>query len=323
MPERSRANEPSALRLRARVGLGVLAGIGYAALDRVLDATRAQSATLLAVAALHQVVDLVLPIVAGALLGMASHYLAIRAGLARAEAQRADDLRARLNKVERDQAVWVVAASMLHEVRTPLHALGLLLDDIAALPPDAEAERAAVTERARAQIDRLLEHVGALKQLPGAAKPDLPGVDLAAIAARYVDALAPIVREESIELRLGGSSTPTLARGNPAYVEIVLENLVENALEALRERGGPGRIDVEVARDDGHATLRVRDDGPGVDPAVGASVFEPLRTTKSRGLGIGLSIARALSRAMKGDLVLEEGAGARTTFRLELEAEKR
>ena len=323
MPPPARAGDLSAsrLRLRGRVAIGVLAGIGYAGLDQLLDATHSRSATLLVVVALHQVVDLVLPVAAGALLGLASHYLDIRGELASAEARRADELRVRLGKVERDQAVWVVAASMLHEVRTPLHALGLLIDEIAALPPEAEADRALLGERARAQIDRLLDHVGALKQLPGAAKPDLPGVDLAQVVARVASALGPVARESGIAIEVRGVEGEVRARGNPAYVEIILENVVGNALEALRDRGGPGRIEVEVGRAPGRALVRVRDDGPGIEASVGAAVFEPLRTTKSRGLGIGLSIARALSRAMKGDLVLEDGPG--TTFRLELEAEPR
>ena len=321
MPFRARDPSTSRLRLRLRLGLGVLGGLAYAGVDRLLDMTHAQSATLLAVVALHEVVDLVLPVMAGALLGLASHYLTMRGELAEAEARRADELRARLGKVERDQAVWVVAASMLHEVRTPLHALGLLLDEIAALPGDAEAERGALTERARAQIDRLLAHVGALKQLPGAAKPELPGVDLAAVAARFAADLGHVTREAAIALEVSGAAQPLRARGNAAYVEIVLENVVGNALDALRERGGPGRIEIAVGRANGRAIVRVSDDGPGIDSAFGAAVFDPLRSTKSRGLGIGLSIARALARAMKGELVLEDGPG--TSFRLELEEEPR
>lgn len=315
------APAPPRLGLRGRLALGVLAGLAYAALDRLLDASHAHSATLLAVVALHQLVDLVLPVVAGALLGLASHYVALRGAFADAEARRAEELRARLGKVERDQAVWVVAASMLHEVKTPLHALGLLLDEIAALPPDAEADRAALSDRARAQIDRLIDHVGALKQLPGAHKPELGGVDLAAAVTRFAAEIAPVARDAGITLDVRGVGAEVPARGNPAYVTIVLENVVGNALEALRERGGAGRIELEVAREGGRALVRVRDDGPGIDPSVGAAVFEPLRTTKARGLGIGLSIARALARAMKGDLVLEDGPG--TLFRFELEAAPR
>ena len=62
--------------------------------------------------------------------------------------------------------------------------------------------------------------------------------------------------------------------------------------------------------------VRVLDDGPPLDAAARATLFEPLRSTKTQGLGLGLPIARALARAMRGDLVLEEAD--HKAFRLEL-----
>jgi two-component system, NtrC family, C4-dicarboxylate transport sensor histidine kinase DctB len=62
--------------------------------------------------------------------------------------------------------------------------------------------------------------------------------------------------------------------------------------------------------------VHVSDDGPVIDPAVRTTLFEPMRSTKSHGLGLGLPIARALARAMRGDLSLEDVEGK--AFRLEL-----
>lgn len=64
--------------------------------------------------------------------------------------------------------------------------------------------------------------------------------------------------------------------------------------------------------------MRVVDDGPGVPAALRPRLFEPLRTTKPDGLGLGLPIARALARAMDGDLALEDADGAGVSFRLVL-----
>ena len=66
----------------------------------------------------------------------------------------------------------------------------------------------------------------------------------------------------------------------------------------------------------GRAIVRVVDDGPDLDPNVRATLFDPLRTTKSHGLGLGLPIARALARAMHGELSLDPTTTK--SFRLEL-----
>ena len=66
--------------------------------------------------------------------------------------------------------------------------------------------------------------------------------------------------------------------------------------------------------------MRVFDDGPPLDAAARATLFEPLRSTKTQGLGLGLPIARALARAMRGDLSLEEADLRRSGLELPLRA---
>jgi two-component system C4-dicarboxylate transport sensor histidine kinase DctB len=82
-------------------------------------------------------------------------------------------------------------------------------------------------------------------------------------------------------------------------------------------RAGGGRnVTIEVRREVSRAVVRVSDDGMALEPAARAALFEPLRTTKANGLGLGLPIARALARAMRGDVSLEDAD--RKAFRLEL-----
>jgi signal transduction histidine kinase len=303
--------------LVARVLVGLAVGALYVATDAWFD-TRFQRGPSLRLQALglgHQIIDFVLPLVAGALSGLAIHYLRLRAAAAAAERERAEELRGRLHKVERDQAVWVIAASLLHEVRTPIHALGLLLDEVAALPASAEADRAALIDRVRVQSDRLLAHLGALKSLPAARRPELPRLDLGALVGRFARDAARLADPDPIRI-VAAPEPGVTACANSTYVQIILENLIENSVDALRARGGPGAITIEVAREGDRAVVRVRDDGPGLEAEAAAALFEPLHSTKARGLGLGLAIGRALARAMQGDLVLEQSAPA--TFRLEL-----
>ena len=93
----------------------------------------------------------------------------------------------------------------------------------------------------------------------------------------------------------------------------ILFNLLVNALQALEGRGGTIRVGSSVT--DTHVLLHVEDDGPGVPANLRAKIFEPLFTTKARGIGLGLAVSRSLAEANEGTLILEEsGPGARFTL---------
>jgi two-component system C4-dicarboxylate transport sensor histidine kinase DctB len=308
---------PSELRLAAYTALGAAAGLTYVVFD-VLSEAKIRSGTLTGpLARAHDVIDHVLPVLVGVLLGVGAHYLRLRAQLLAAEeaAGRAEALRVRLLKVERDQAVWVLAAAILHEVNNPLHALGLLLDELPACAERDEARRGDLIARARAQADRALSQLRLLRSVGGAGEPDLQRIALDRVVGSVADDIGALAREDGLSVTLE-CERPVKASADPVYVRTILENLLGNSLQSLQGRSG--HITIRLGVEDGRAVVRVRDDGPPVDPSVRATLFEPLRTTKALGLGLGLPIARALARAMRGDLALDEADAGAKSFRLEL-----
>jgi signal transduction histidine kinase len=301
-------------RLVAYVVTGTLLGAAYVAFD-VLSESRLERGTLTgALASLHAVVDRGGPLLVGAMLGVFVHYLALRKELARAEemAARAEALRLRLLKVERDQAVWVLAAAVLHELNNPLHALGLLLDEHAT--EKDETRRTELAHRARLQADRARSHLSMLRSMKSFAEPERTDVPLDRVVRRLADDVSSIAAEDGVTVR-AECDLAVLASADATYVRTILENLVDNSLCALRAGGGK-LITMRVASEEGRAVVRVADDGPLLDDEAKEHLFEPLRTTKTQGLGLGLPIARALARAMRGELSLEDAKNK--TFRLEL-----
>jgi signal transduction histidine kinase len=315
--ERQAVVTKSKQRLRVYVAVGALTGVGYGIADYILDSLETHGGLVGMLYAAHEVVDHVLPVMAGALLGFALHYVKSRTDMAREAARKESDLRVRLMKVERNQAAWVVAAATLHEVRNPLHAIGLLLDEIVSVQND-ESERAALVERARGQMDRIGEHLGKLRTLTARGQPEMRVVDLPRLVSDVAIDHVKAGGAEHVDVRIEADQN-VRAEGDPTYVRIILDNIIGNGLEALRERGG-GKLTIAVACPNGRdAVVRVSDDGHGIDPEIGESgIFEPLRTTKEQGLGLGLSIGRALARAMRGDLTLETREGPGTTLCLRL-----
>lgn len=294
-------------QLRRYVAIGLILGIVYVVVDQDMDAKLRLGTLPPVVTQLHHLIDFVLPILAGALFGVSLHYLKQRAALARVEARRADELRARLTRVERDQAVWVVVASTLHEIKNPLHALGLLLTEVTELRPDEQAARADLLARMTQQLGRVTTNVAALRSLSVRSIPRPESVDLSETAREVASALSEAARAVQTEVSVQGAPR-ALVVADPAHLRIILENLVNNALEAVEEnRRGNVALEVDVAGPE--VRLRVSDSGPGVPGELRAALFEPLATSKSGGLGLGLPIARALARAMGGDVVLDDGAG--------------
>ena len=301
------------LRLTVYLVVGALLGGCYVLFD-IVSESRIRAGTLTGLMAeAHTLVDRLSPVLVGILLGGSAHYLRMRARLSSAESMAAR-ARARLQKVERDQAVWELAAAMLHELNNPLHAIGLLADELAELAAEGDAERRTLVDRIRAQIDRARGHLQTLRAMRATGEPDVQAVTLEGIIGSVAADITAVAGAAGVlvEARCDPS---ILAAADPTYVRVILENLVDNALAALREGGG-ARVTIQLTEEGGRAVVRVRDDGPAIDPKVDAALFEPLRTTKVNGLGRGLPIARALARAMRGELSFERGAGK--TFRLEL-----
>ena len=106
-------------------------------------------------------------------------------------------------------------------------------------------------------------------------------------------------------------------RCDPRKIKQAVINLVQNALEAS-PAGATVEMVAESAGPGGEVSLRILDRGAGIEDGLRDKVFEPGVTTKARGSGLGLTIARALSRQHGGDLALlaREGGGCAAVMRL-------
>ena len=110
---------------------------------------------------------------------------------------------------------------------------------------------------------------------------------------------------------------PLQVRMNAPLVEWVVENLCKNAVDAM---DGKGVITVTVSQNDNCAFVDIADTGKGIAKSCHKRVFEPGYTTKKRGWGLGLSLAkRIMEQYHKGKVFVKCSApGKGTTFRMEL-----
>ena len=137
--------------------------------------------------------------------------------------------------------------------------------------------------------------------------------DVGAICREVAALHEGLAQERGVALEVEAEGVPV--RCDPRKVKQILINVVQNALDASPP-GAAVRVEAEPRA--GGARVRVLDRGRGLDPALAASVFDPGVTTKPRGSGIGLTVARALARQHGGELALLPREGGGTVAELTL-----
>jgi signal transduction histidine kinase len=107
---------------------------------------------------------------------------------------------------------------------------------------------------------------------------------------------------------------------DPGQVRQVIMNLVTNAVQAMPE--GDGRLLIETGQSEGEAWIAIKDWGTGIEPAILEKIFQPLFTTKAKGIGLGLAVCESLIRANGGRITVQSQVGLGSTFTIHLQASR-
>jgi signal transduction histidine kinase len=121
-----------------------------------------------------------------------------------------------------------------------------------------------------------------------------------------------------IEVRVELATVPLPVRIDSMMLKLCLENLVRNAVEALRVLEGPQRVLVRVGLRRDRALLEVHDSGPGVTAPDRQRIFDPYFTTKADGTGLGLPIVKKVVLEHHGSIACEESELGGAVFRIQL-----
>jgi two-component system OmpR family sensor kinase len=226
----------------------------------------------------------------------------------------------RLGSLLRSQRGFVADAS--HQLRTPLAALRLRLENIEAEGPRHRAED---LDGALAEAARLTELVESLLVLARAEDAPAPSVDvpLAPVIEARLDAWSAVADERAV--RLEADVADVGVRSEPGRLEQVLDNLLSNALDAA-PAGSVVRVGVRPVGE--RVTITVRDRGPGMTLEQQARAFDRFwRSPDARhsrsGFGLGLPIVRRLVLADGGDVLLGDGPDGGLTVTVSLPAARR
>src|SRR5512133_2947988 len=218
-----------------------------------------------------------------------------------------EEMRASLQA--RDEERETLLAGIAHEVRNPLGGMelftGLLAEELAGRP------EAAHVARIRAELETLSRVVDEFLDYARARPLQTEPCELAGLVAEVADLVQPLAAARGVRIEASGRGRCAADREK---LRRAVLNLARNAVEATPDGG---TVEIVAAEDDeGGATAEVLDRGPGLTAEARAKLFRPFFTTRERGTGLGLALAKKVADAHGGTLELAPREGGGTVARL-------
>jgi two-component system sensor kinase FixL len=242
----------------------------------------------------------------------------------RAADSRLQQLQTELLHVSRFSAMGQMGSALAHEINQPLAAISNYLGAGRHLlergqPPSEKIRE--ILDKAAEQAVRAGEIIRQLRSFVAKGETQRRPEVIGAVVEEAT-ALAMIgTRHQSVRLNLQLDPDARVAVINRIQIQQVLVNLVRNAVEAMSE--APRRELAITTRTlgDGGIEVAIADTGPGLAPEVSAQLFKPFVSTKSHGMGVGLSICQSIVEAHRGRIWAEANPGGGTVFRFTLPRE--
>lgn len=220
----------------------------------------------------------------------------------------------RLLRKERLSTFGKIAGSVAHDIRNPLGAVSNSAFYLERRIGNKDEKVDKHLTLIRREVERANRIIGELLDFTRERKLSLTECDINALITTLVSDL-PIPENINVKKRLA-NARPAIPV-DPDHVRRALENLVTNALQAMSD-GGTLTITTTVEED--MVAIILTDTGHGIDKEEKKAIFEPLYTTRAKGIGLGLSIVKDIVDAHSGTIGVEstEGEGAAFTVRLPL-----
>lgn len=236
--------------------------------------------------------------------------------------ERISALQADLIHVSRVSAMGALASTLAHELNQPLTAISNFGRGVRLLIDNDPAGNSEEAKRYLDQMSSAALRAGQIvKNLRGMITKRPVTAGAVPVARAIHDALSlalPDARVRGIDVDLILPDARLTAAGDPVQIEQVLTNLIRNGCDAM-EGQSIRKLTIEVAEVSVEAIeIRVSDTGYGLSENVQSELFKPFQTTKSDGMGLGLSICRTIIERHGGQIWLERTGGAGTEFRFSL-----
>lgn len=204
----------------------------------------------------------------------------------------------KLNHMERLSSLGKMAASLAHQIRTPLSAAILYAANLGnqKLPL---ASRNVFQKKLMSRLEALEAQVSDILMYARSGEQSVKVLDAVDIVEGVLGSVASVVQKSGANLSSDIGPRPMTVLGNVTALNGAISNLVTNAIEA-----GAKNVKIELVADTKNVMISVKNDGPMIKLEVRAHIFEPFYTTKSNGTGLGLAVVAAVAKVHQGDIRL-------------------
>ena len=218
------------------------------------------------------------------------------------------DAQEQLVRREKLAVLGQMAGSVSHELRNPLGAISNAVYYLKMVLPDADETVKEHLEMIAEEVRGSDRIISDLLDFSRTRTPDREQIAVSELVAEVLEKRPP-PEEVKVTTQIASDLPPVYVDRH--QIGQVLGNLVTNAYQAMKE-GGALTISAQVEKD--RVTLSITDTGCGISKENMAKLFEPLYTTKAKGLGLGLTVVKTLVEANGGSIEVESGVGEGSAF---------
>ncbi len=219
---------------------------------------------------------------------------------------------------ERLATIGQLSGSVAHELRNPLATIDSSVFFLERTLRDLDEKSRNHLERMRASINRSIAIIESLLNLAREKKLQLLSTD---IRNAINDAVSASHVPPTIEIMRDFPPDRVVVKADRNQLQMAFQNIVTNAVQAM---GGNGTIKIAIQPRPGMVEISFSDTGPGIPPENISRIFQPLFTTKAKGIGLGLAITKSVIEKHQGTIVAdsEPGKGATFIVRLPVDAQE-
>ena len=228
-------------------------------------------------------------------------------------------LQDRTGQQQRLAAMGKMAASLAHQIRTPLSSALLYVSNLKRQVLSDE-DRFSLTEKMTSRLRHLEQLIEDMLMYSREGKVGEELFSSQNLLDELYQGLEPQLELTQTRFSSTNKERDLMIHGNRQMLLSALTNLAMNAMQAMKEcdKTETKKIEVIISKENNNVCIALQDNGPGIPPEVQDQIFDPFYTTRTQGTGLGLAVVQAVAKAHDGKVMLESMPNKGSTFKITL-----